>query len=135
MRPPGDARGGEVHELGLASEIHRQCRARLAGRGAVRLERVRLRLGELAAVEPDLLRFAWEAVVAGGPDRAALLEVEWCPARQVCEACGAEAARTPRAWVSSCPRCGGSLRIEGGQELDLVEFAFAPVPSSEEVLR
>jgi hydrogenase nickel incorporation protein HypA/HybF len=124
-----------MHELGIATEVHRLCRARLARLGAVRLERVTLRVGELAAVETDLLRYAWEAAVAGGPDAAAVLEVEWCPARQVCDACGTAMARAAHAWIPSCPRCGGPLRIEGGQELDLLEFSYAPLAAAFEEVR
>ncbi len=113
-----------MHELSLAAEIHRLCRGRVDGAPA-RLERVRVAVGELSAVEPDLLRFAWEAVVGGGPDAAATLEIEWRPARQHCAACG-DAARAPGQWLFACPRCGGTLTVEGGMELDVVEFEYRP---------
>jgi hydrogenase nickel incorporation protein HypA/HybF len=115
-----------VHELGIASAIHRRCQASMRDAGRARLERVRVRVGELSAVEPDLLRFAWEAVVAGGRDAGATIEIEWCPARQRCGACGTDVARAAGAWHERCPRCDRALSIEGGQELDLVEFAYAP---------
>jgi hydrogenase nickel incorporation protein HypA/HybF len=114
-----------MHELSLATEIHRQCRSRMDG-PAARLERVRLAVGELSAIEPDLLRFAWEAVTAGGPDANAALEIEWRPARQHCPACGESAERAAGAWAYVCPGCGGTLAIEGGMELDLLQFEYQP---------
>lgn len=115
-----------MHELGIATEAYRICRANLADASRMRLARVRLAVGELSAVEPDLLRFAWEAVIAGGPDEGCELEIDWRPARQVCESCGEAAGRAPGAWLRHCPRCGQSLRVEGGQELDVVQFEAQP---------
>ncbi len=112
-----------MHELGLASEILEACRRRMPE--AARLEEVRVAVGELSAVEPDLLRYAWEAVVAGGPDAAATLEIEWRPARQHCARCG-DATRAPGAWLNGCPRCGGRLTVEGGMELDVLQFEYRP---------
>jgi len=112
-----------MHELSLASELHRLCRARIRGAGAVRLTRVRIAVGELSAVEPDLLRFAWNAVISDGPDAGAALDVDWRPCRQVCDACGDLGAAKSLGWRTRCPRCGGALRIEGGLELDLEELS------------
>ena len=61
-----------MHELGIATEIYRVSRRAGDERGAGALERVKVAVGELSAVEPDLLRFAWEAVVRDGPDDGAL---------------------------------------------------------------
>ncbi len=113
-----------MHELGIASSIHRTCLEVLAGRG--RLERVRVAVGELSAVEPDLLRFAWQAVTEGGPDEGAELEIDWCPARQLCADCGKIDGRVPGTWLRLCPRCDQPLRVEGGDELKVVDLSFTP---------
>lgn len=115
-----------MHELSLVTEILRACRARIDAQGGGRLERVRLAVGELSAVEPELLTYAWEAVLQDGPDAGATLEVEWRPARQVCEACGVVPERAPGSWLRLCPQCERALRIEGGDELDILQFAFTP---------
>jgi hydrogenase nickel incorporation protein HypA/HybF len=114
-----------MHEMSIASEIHRQCRARLPAGVVARLERVRVRVGELSAVEPDLLRYAWQALVAGGSDDGAVLEVDDPPARLVCDLCQSQVERTRRIWLTRCPRCEGPLRVEGGTELDLLSFSYA----------
>ena len=85
---------------------------------------MRLVVGDLAAVEPELLRFGWEAVVEGTPHEGAALEVDWRPARQVCEACGEIPERTAGSWLKLCPRCELPLRIEGGQELELRDLTY-----------
>jgi hydrogenase nickel incorporation protein HypA/HybF len=113
-----------MHELSIAAEIYRVCRREVEARGAGRLEEVRVAVGELSAVEPDLLAFAWEAVVAGGPDCEARLEIEWHPARQRCPDCGDVAERQAGSWMRLCPDCGAPLCLEGGKDLDILTIAF-----------
>jgi Zn finger protein HypA/HybF involved in hydrogenase expression len=94
---------------------------------------VRVAVGELTAIEPDLLRFAWEALVENLPEAGCALEVEWRPARQSCPRCGVAKSRPPGGWLRECDACGSALHIEGGRELDLLQVSFA-VPDGEEVV-
>lgn len=127
----GDPGGNDepMHELSLASEVYRLCRSRVPGAGASRIERVRVAVGELSAVEPDLLRYAWEAVTAAGPDAGASLEIEWRAAIQVCDRCGARPERVGSEWLAACPACGLPLRVDGGRDLEVLEFSHAPIPA------
>ena len=120
-----------MHELSLATEIYRTCRASVEARGSGRLDSVRVAIGELAAVEPELLVYAWEAVVAGGPDDGAKLEVEWHPARLVCATCGEVAEREPGRWLRLCPTCAQSVHAEGGDELDVIQLSYTPGEAEE----
>jgi hydrogenase nickel incorporation protein HypA/HybF len=120
-----------MHELGIAAEAHRQARANLPD-ASLRLSRVWLAVGELSGVEPELLRYAWEAVTGEGPDAGCALEIDWRAARQVCDACDAAAERPPGSWRRACPRCAGPLRIDGGQELDLVRLEAEPASEPRE---
>jgi hydrogenase nickel incorporation protein HypA/HybF len=113
-----------VHELSIADEILRAARSAMTERGGIRLERVLVAVGELTAIEPDLLRFAWEAMTKDGTDEGSQLDVEWRPAVQHCEKCGDLEGHRPGDWVLTCPTCGGVLRILGGQELDLLQVSF-----------
>jgi hydrogenase nickel incorporation protein HypA/HybF len=124
--PAGRVPGGDVHELSIAHEILRTCRGAVAGHGPGRLETVRVAVGELSAIEPELLRFAWEALTAEGPDAGSRLDVEWRPARQHCLACGEDKPRSAGTWLRVCPDCGAVLEVDGGDELDVLQLTFVP---------
>ncbi len=113
-----------MHETGIAAEVRRIARAAVSGRGPGKIAVVRLAVGDLAAVEPELLSHAWDALVAGTEDDGSVLEVDWRPARQTCAACGDVPERAPGTWLKLCPRCGGVLRVTGGDDLDVLQVVF-----------
>ena len=114
-----------MHEMGLAAEIYRIARGAADGRAGGPLESVTVLIGDLAAVEPELLEFAWQAVVSGTGDGNARLVVDWRRARQWCGGCGEVAERAPGSWMRLCPSCGRPLSVEGGDELEVRSVAFA----------
>jgi hydrogenase nickel incorporation protein HypA/HybF len=109
--------------MSIAVGIHRASRGVLTDPGG-RLETVRVAVGELTAVDPDLLGYAWEALVEGGPDADARLEVEWCPTRQFCVTCGEDKPRANGSWLPACPDCDMPLQVEGGRELDVLQVCW-----------
>jgi hydrogenase nickel incorporation protein HypA/HybF len=115
-----------MHEMSIAAEIQRIGRAAIERQGDGRLEAVRVAVGELTAVEPQLLKYAWEALTRGGPDEGARLEVEWRAALQFCPTCGEGKTRGVGSWLRLCPDCGMPLKVEGGSDLDVLEVAFTP---------
>ena len=115
-----------MHEMSIAAEIHRIGRATVEKNGDGRLDSVTVAVGELTAIEPRLLAYAWEALVRGGPDEGARLEIDWRPARQFCAACGEWKSRGSGTWLRLCPDCGMPLRVEGGSDLDVLEISFTP---------
>ena len=116
--------------MGLAAEVYRIARDVAASRGGGELDCVTIVVGDLAAVEPDLIEFAWGAIVSGTADAGARLVVEWRPARQTCAECGEIAERAPGSWLRLCPRCSGPLAVRGGDELDVRRVSFAERPSA-----
>jgi hydrogenase nickel incorporation protein HypA/HybF len=120
-----------MHEMGLALEIYRVCRQTADANGGGRLERALLAVGELAAVEPDLLRFAWEAVLADTGDIGAQLEIDFRRACQRCPWCDEPKERTEGGWLRLCPDCGRPLDVSGGDELDILELSFTPYEAGE----
>jgi hydrogenase nickel incorporation protein HypA/HybF len=114
-----------MHEMGIAAEVYRIARQAAAGADGGALESVTVVVGELSAVEPDLLRFAWEALLDGTGDATARLDVEWRRARQVCARCGEVEERAPGSWLRLCPRCQTPLSVSGGDELEVRTVAFA----------
>ena len=121
-----------MHETGLALEIHRIARAVADEHGGGPLQAVTVAVGDLAAVEPPLLEFAWRAAVDGSADAGAALIVEWEPARQDCASCGEIAERAPGSWLRLCPRCGEPLRVTGGDALDVLRVVFGDEASERE---
>lgn len=110
--------------MGLAADILQIARRTADDNGGGCLESVSVIVGDLAAVEPDLLGFAWEALVAASPDAGARLDVEWRPARQYCVACGEIPERAPGSWLRLCPRCDDPLAVTGGDELEVRTVVF-----------
>jgi len=113
-----------MHETGLAIEVYRIARGAADAQDGGALESIEVVVGELAAVEPDLLVFAWEGVVAGTADAAARLAVAFRPARQLCAACGEIPEKAAGSWLRLCPRCDGPLAVSGGDELDVRRVSF-----------
>ncbi len=111
-----------MHEMGIALEILKICREHVPA--GARLERVTVAVGELSAVEPELLLSAWEAATAGEAEDGSELEIRWHPARQVCAGCGEVPERAEGSWIRLCPRCGMPLAVEGGDQLDVLRISF-----------
>lgn len=120
-----------MHELSIASAIVEQVAGlgpEVAGR---RIAAVTLRVGRLASVHEDALRFSFDVVRRGTPlDRADLRIVD-VPVRIWCPTCAAEVA-LPGIQPFACPACGTrSGDIRAGRELDLesIEFAAEELPA------
>ncbi len=116
--------------MGIAAEIYRIARGTADERVGGPLESVTVVVGELAAVEPDLLDFAWRAMVEGTSDAQARLLVDWRAARQICSRCGDIRERVPGSWLRLCPHCQGPLAVSGGDELEVRTIAFSDGPSA-----
>jgi hydrogenase nickel incorporation protein HypA/HybF len=112
-----------MHEMGIASSILDGVRAESERRNGVRVARVGVRVGELAAVDPDSLRFCFEVLVSGTPLDPLALELEVSPRRGRCAACGHEFAASDA--LAPCPACGSAECVfAGGDEL---EFTFMEI--------
>ena len=80
--------------------------------------KVGVRIGEMAALDPEALRFCFEAITRDTDMKSLELEIEVCPLRYRCRQCGHEF--NVRDYEIQCPQCA-SMKTEcvGGQELDL----------------
>jgi hydrogenase nickel incorporation protein HypA/HybF len=108
-----------MHELSLATAVVEACEERAAG---ARVLRVRLEVGQLAAVLPDALRFCFDVCAKGTAVEGAELEILETPGRAVCNACGAEVALSS---PFGCCDCGGLLRVVTGNELRVKDMEIA----------
>ncbi|HZX38756.1 MAG TPA: hydrogenase maturation nickel metallochaperone HypA [Streptomyces sp.] len=110
-----------MHELSIAAAVVERAGHTARAHGATSVEAVRLRIGELAGVVGDALRFSFELVAEGTVVAGAELIVEDVPARARCGGCGKEFAvgSPPHLWCPGCDRPAAQLLT--GRELELVE--------------
>lgn len=107
-----------MHEVGIAASVLDSVRAELAKRPGYRVRKVGLRIGELAGVDPESLRFGFETLVKDSDLHPLELQVEYVSRSQRCLECGITFAADR--YTLECPDCG-SLRGQcvAGDELDL----------------
>lgn len=106
-----------MHEIGIATAIVDAVHVESARSGGAVPLSVGVRIGEFAAVDPEALRFAFEAITRGTNLQNLSLKIEICPCCRRCNACG-------QVFVVNgspqCPRCGASeSRCAGGDELEI----------------
>ncbi len=111
-----------MHEMGLALEILEIARASIpADLPSARVARVNLRVGKLAAVVPESLRFCFEIAARETPLAGAELAIEEIPVSARCRACGERWTVTEPVFL--CRACGGgAVEILSGRELDIVSI-------------
>ncbi|WP_055586152.1 hydrogenase maturation nickel metallochaperone HypA [Peterkaempfera griseoplana] len=118
-----------MHELSIAVAVVEAVEELAREHGADRTEEVRLRIGTLAGVEPDALRFSFTVAQQGTVLEGARLVVEQVQARARCASC-----RTSFVVGSPlslhCPGCDApAVEVTAGRELDLAGVRFAePAP-------
>lgn len=110
-----------MHELSLMAAVRDQALAAAQAEGACRISAITLRVGALAGVEVDALRFAAPVVLAGTIAAGAELRLEIEPARCHCAACNAPFEA--RDGCCDCPRCGAiSGQLLSGRALQLLSL-------------
>lgn len=113
-----------MHEVGIIESALTVIRREAHAHGASRVDRVVMRIGAISGVEPEALRFAFEAVTPGGIAEGAALEIELVPARVHCRACAADFT-VENGFIFACPRCQAlSGDVRSGRELELARLEF-----------
>lgn len=109
-----------MHELSLVENILEILARHREEHGFKRLLSLRMRIGLLAAVDEDALRFAFDSASQGTPFEGAALEVDRTFPLAHC-LCG-EVFR-PEDLIYACPACGAvTARLEGGNEMEIIEL-------------
>jgi hydrogenase nickel incorporation protein HypA/HybF len=110
-----------MHELSIAAAVAERAEEVAREHGADSVEAVRLRVGELAGVVPDALRFSFGLVAQGTAVAGAELVIEEVPATARCGGCEERFAvgSPPRLWCARCDR--GAVELLSGRELELTE--------------
>jgi hydrogenase nickel incorporation protein HypA/HybF len=108
-----------MHEMGIALQIVEIATASIpVDLGNVHVERVNLKIGKLAAVVPESLRFCFQIAAQDTPLRNAELIIEEIQIVITCKACQNQWAITEP--VFQCYHCNSnSIEIISGRELEI----------------
>ena len=103
-----------MHEASLVTALLDRAEEEARAHGAVAITRVTVRIGELAGVEPELFRSAYELLREPTLCAQAELVLSSSPVRWSCSRCATEIApgRPLR-----CPRCDAPARLASGDEI------------------
>lgn len=86
-----------------------------------RVKTIRMRIGEMAGVVPESLRFCFEVASEGTVAQGAELAIEEMPTLCHCPKCGCHFRVESFAFI--CPSCQSiEVRLISGNELDVVEL-------------
>jgi len=107
-----------MHEMGIAYEVVAAVQREAERRSGKVPQRIGVRIGEMAAVDPQALLFCYEAITRDTGLHAVQLEIQVCPFRFRCLSCGREFV--VRNYETQCPQCASAqTECIGGQELEL----------------
>ncbi|ACL72359.1 hydrogenase maturation nickel metallochaperone HypA [Thioalkalivibrio sulfidiphilus] len=121
-----------MHELAVCQSVIRQAEAVAREHGARGITRIRLRIGVLSGVEPELLARAFPLAQAGTLAEGASLEMESLPVRVVCNRCEAESEVPANRLL--CGVCGDwQTRVISGEEMLLESLELVTAEEGEHV--
>jgi hydrogenase nickel incorporation protein HypA/HybF len=107
-----------MHEMSIANDVLEAVRRECLRYPGSTPRKVGLRVGELAAVDQESLRFCFEALTKETDLDGLQLEVEFCPRRHRCRHCNMEF--NVEDYEFSCPACASTQSdCIGGDELEL----------------
>lgn len=110
-----------MHELSIVRSLLEIIADEMKKRRLSRLSGVRVRIGELTAVDPGSLRFAFDACTKEGPLNGATLEIIEVPLTGRCQNCSREFRI--KGFNARCPRCKNTgIERLTGEELDIVSM-------------
>lgn len=110
-----------MHEMSLAEGVLQILEDAARAQSFARVKTVWLEIGRLSSVEPEAMRFCFDAVTRGSLADGARLEIIDVPGRGQCLACGAVVEIA--AVYDPCPRCGEHpVQPTGGTEMRVKEL-------------
>jgi hydrogenase nickel incorporation protein HypA/HybF len=114
-----------MHEYSLVESLVRRVEEEARRRAATRIHGLKVSVGELAGVDPELFRTAYETFRAGTLCEEASLEVVTFPAAWACPGCGKAIARGERL---QCEACGVPAKLSERSDALLLESIDMEVP-------
>ncbi|RIK32815.1 MAG: hydrogenase maturation nickel metallochaperone HypA [Chloroflexi bacterium] len=114
-----------MHEVGIAHNLLALAAQNIPDADRVEVRSLKIRLGPLAGVSQEELRFGFEVAAHGTPFAGARLDVEETPAIIYCSHCRQEFV-LPDGELLVCPACAtASVQVVRGKELTLVAIEVA----------
>jgi len=114
-----------MHEMGIALQIIEIAKGSLPPEiKDIRIGKVNLKIGRLAAVVPSSLRFCFEVVARDTPFAGSILDIQEVPVVVKCRSCNSE-------WTVTGPdfRCktcqDGEVDILSGREIEIISLEVA----------
>lgn len=121
-----------MHELSLCHSLIEQVEQIALNHGAQRVAVVKLKVGPLSGVEPELLQHAYPFASAGTVAAESTLLIELAPLKVSCEICGAETEARPD-WLV-CAACGDChTRLVSGDEMLLMSVELVTLKEKNDV--
>ncbi len=110
-----------MHEMSLCESIVQILEENAKSQGFAKVKTVWLEIGGLSGVEPEAMRFSFDAVTRGTLADRARLEIIEVPGQAWCLQCARNVAVKQR--FDACPDCGGyQLQVTGGEEMRIKEL-------------
>jgi hydrogenase nickel incorporation protein HypA/HybF len=118
-----------MHELGIASSVLDAVRSEMTCHPGSYPSKVGVRIGEMAAIDQEALRFCFEAIIRETDFESLALAIEVCPRRHRCLVC--ERDFVVHEYDSRCPQCGNLETVcISGDELELAYLEVEEYGSS-----
>ena len=110
-----------MHELSIAKSIFEAIDAEMTKCGAKELRSLKVRIGELTAVDPEALKFAFDSCTTKTHMQGATLIIEEVALTARCAECATEFPVID--YGNRCPRCNSaSVERLTGTELDIISM-------------
>ncbi len=110
-----------MHEIHLAKNIVKALFEEMKKRRLKRLKSLKVRLGELNAIEPESVKQAFDECLKETNLKGASIEVEVLPLSKVCLSC--KRALPFEDMVKTCPSCKGSrFKNTTGYEIEIISM-------------
>lgn len=107
-----------MHELSIADAIVKSVLQEMHNRRLPSVQAIVLHIGVLSDVDPEALRFGFEAMTADTALADTALKIELIPVEGRCRSCGQAFAVND--FVFACSACqSGQIEVTRGNELDI----------------
>jgi hydrogenase nickel incorporation protein HypA/HybF len=104
-----------MHEMRVATEIIEFAQKEMLNRNLDSIKKIGMKIGALSCINPDSLRFCFEAATQETALADVALTIEYVPVDGVCKSCGEDFRVDDYTFI--CPSCGSNdIDIARGDE-------------------